>query len=382
MSWLAGIFAVFALIGLGQACAGWVLLRRFLARPRAAANELPPVTVLKPLHGDEPLLGAALGSLCAQNYPRFQIVFGVQDPNDSALAVVAGLRARFPACDISLVVDATPHGANRKVANLINMFPAARHDILVIADSDVHVASDYLVRLVAGLQAPGAGLVTTLYTGRPAHTALPAILGGSWINHGFLPSVLLARALGRQDCLGATMALRRETLARIGGLAALSNHLADDNILGRLVRAQGMTVVLADTVPATTVAETSLGALFRHELRWARTIRALEPAGFAASVLQYKLAWALLAVAAAPGLPALGFFAAIWAGAALAAWGTERSLALRVKGLAITTPLWLLPLRDLMSVAVWAVSHAGTRVEWRGHLLHADHPPPGGEPSR
>lgn len=384
MIWLAGIFAVCSLIGLGQAGTGWVLLRRFLARHPSATTALAHVTVLKPLHGDEPLLEAALGSLCAQNYPRFQIVFGVQDPNDAALAVVARLRVRFPDCDISLVVDATPHGANRKVANLINMFPAARHDILVIADSDVHAAPDYLARLVAGLEAPGVGLVTTLYTGRPAHTALATMLGSSWINHDFLPSVLVARALGRQDCLGATMALRRETLARIGGLAALSNHLADDNILGRLVRAQGMAVLLADTVPATTVAEVSLGALFRHELRWARTIRTLEPAGFAASVLQYRLAWALLVVAAAPGWPALGFFAVIWAGAALAAWGTERSLAPRVKGLAITTPLWLLPLRDLMSVAVWAASHAGTRVEWRGHVLRATPPAPslGGDSSR
>jgi len=376
MSWLAGVFVFLSLAGLCQAWAACALLRRFLARARRHAADLPAVTVLKPLHGDEPLLEDALASLCAQDYPRFQIVFGVQDPADPALAVVARLRARFADCDIAVVVDPMSHGANRKIGNLINMLSSARHDVLVISDSDVHVAVDYLRDLVGLLEQPGIGLVTTLYAGFPATRRLPALLGASWINHYFLPGAVLARAMGRQDCMGASMALRRDTLARIGGLEALRDHLADDNMLGRKVRALGLAVALAGCVPATTVGERSLRALFRHELRWARTIRALEPAGFAASILQYKLFWALLVLAAAPGWQALASYAAIWAGGALAAWQTERSLAPRLKGLAIATPLWLLPLRDLMSVSVWAVAHAGTRVEWRGHSLHADRPPP------
>ncbi len=375
MIWFAIVCAALSLLGLGQALGGRLLLRRFLARPMAPAAELPPVTVLKPLCGDEKLLEAALATLCAQDYPEFQVVFGVQDPADPALAVLARLRARFPACDMAVVADTTPHGANRKIANLLNMFPAAKHDVLVIADSDVHAAPDYLRQLAATLAMPGVGLATTLYVGLPATRRLPALLGASWINHCFLSGALLARAFGRQDCLGATMALRRDMLDRIGGLAALSDHLADDNVLGRLVRAQGADVALAGTIPATTVAEDSLSALFRHELRWARTIRALEPAGHAASVLQYRLAWALAALAAAPGWPALTFLAAVWAGAAAIAFGMERSLAVHAKGLAIATPLWLLPLRDLMSVAVWAASHAGYRVEWRGHVLRATAPP-------
>lgn len=376
MIWLAGIFVAFSLVGLAQAAVARTLLRRFLARPARPVEGLPPVTVLKPLHGDEPLLDAALATLCTQTYPGLQIVFGVQDRADAALAVVARLRARFPACDIAVVTDATPHGANRKISNLINMFPAAKHDVLVIADSDIHAAPNYLRDIVALLAVPGVGLVTTLYAGLPGTRRLPALLGASWINHTFLPGAVLARAMGRQDCLGATMALRRETLIRIGGLPALVDHLADDNVLGQLVRAQGLAVALAPTIPATTVGEASFTALLRHELRWARTIRALEPAAFAASVLQYKLFWAGLAVLMAPGLPALGWFGALWAGGALVAAATERSLAPRLKGLAIATPLWLLPLRDLISVCVWAVAHAGTRVEWRGHTLHADRPPP------
>jgi ceramide glucosyltransferase len=188
------------------------------------------------------------------------------------------------------------------------------------------------------------------------------------INHYFLPGALLARGMGRQDCLGATMMFRRETLERIGGFAALVNHLADDNVLGRLVQRLGLTVALADTVPATTVPETTLRALWRHELRWARTIRALVPVQFAASVLQYPLVWAALAVLLAGGAPwSLAWFALAWGLRALAARRIDRALAL-----ANRTPLWLLPLRELMSVAVMAVSYAGRQVDWRGHTMQAE----------
>ncbi|MBN9492264.1 bacteriohopanetetrol glucosamine biosynthesis glycosyltransferase HpnI, partial [bacterium] len=278
MSALAGIAAALSAVGGCQAVAGWMLTRRFTAQPVRPPDALPPITVLKPLHGDEPLLEAALASLCEQEYPApFQIVFGVQDGADPAIAVVRRLQARFPACDIALVVDPTLHGANRKVGNLINMLPDAKHDVLAIADSDLHVRPDYLQRLVAALEQPDVGLVTVLYTGLPAPSAvngmrgghderrrlpapLAAQLGATQITHGFLPGALLARAMGRQDCLGATMCLRRETLTRIGGLQALADHLADDNVLGRLVARLGFRVALADTVVATTVPEARFAA--------------------------------------------------------------------------------------------------------------------------
>ena len=316
-------------VGLIQALVGAMLVGQFVRRRGlSVARASVGVTVLKPLHGDEPLLEEALATACQQDYPVYQIVFGVQDAADQALPVVRRLQARFLASDIAVVVDPTGHGPNRKVGNLINMLPAAKHDILVISDSDVHAAPDWLRRLVAALGVSGVGLVTTIYTGLPARGPLPPFppprkgrgsatfpgllllplplrrgkgegavgaLGAIQINHYFLPGALLARAMGRQDCLGATMMLHRQTLARIGGFAALVNHLADDNVLGRLVQRLGLTVGLADTVPATTVGEATFRALWRHELRWARTIRALVPAQFAASALQYPLVWALLA---------------------------------------------------------------------------------------
>ena len=418
--------ACLAGIGLAQALVACRLVVAFSRRRPAPPSTRPPVTLLKPLHGDEPLLEAALTTLCRQDYPDFQIVFGVQDSTDPAAAVVKRIQANWPDLEITLVVDPRLHGRNRKVGNLINMMAAARHDVLVIADADIHVRADYLDRLVAALQQPGVGLVTALYAGLPVirppasqsarghcpgpsktanasvtgHTPavtrrimglnLPARLGATQITHGFLPGALLARALGRQDCLGATMCLRRHDLERIGGFPALVDHLADDNVLGRRVVSLGLRVALADTATLTTVPEASLAALFRHELRWARTIRALEPAGFAASVLQYPLAWALLTILLAGGSPwSAGFFLMAWVLRIIAAMGVNRALTPvwtenppaehsgnSATALAFSCPVWLLPLRDILSVAVMLASYGGRQVDWRGHGLHADTPPP------
>ena len=356
--------AAIACGGVLQAVVGWAAVRRFASRKRVAEGPLPPVTVLKPLHGDEPLLEDALASFCAQDYPSFQIVFGLQDATDPALAVLARLRARFPAIDITVVVDPAQHGANRKVGNLVNMYPAASNDTIVVSDSDIHVAPDYLRQVVTTLCQPGTGIATTLYAGLPAHSGLAGKLGATQINHAFLPGALMARALGRQDCLGATMALTRETLDRVGGFAALANNVADDALLGQLVRATGKTVALAQTVPATTVPESRLPSLVSHELRWARTIRSMEPVGYALSVMQFPLFWALCAVALSGG--------AAWAWEVLAAsWGIRAITAAAIDGalrLRHTAPVWSLPLRDTLSVAVLVASFHSKRVAWRGHV--------------
>jgi ceramide glucosyltransferase len=374
---VAGVAALLSGVGLAQATSGWLVVRRFMRSARRPELPSPaPITVLKPLHGDEPLLEQALESVCIQDYPApWQVVLGVSHPGDTALPVVQRLQSRFPAHDFAVVVNSTIHGPNHKVGNLINMLPAAKHDVLVIADSDVHVAQDWLRQVAVALARPGVGLVTTIYTALP--TSGVAALGALHINHYFLPGALLARSLGRQDCLGATMALRRETLARIGGFASLADHLADDNVLGRLVQRLGLQVALADTVPATTVSEATIGALWRHELRWARTIRALEPVQFAASVLQYPIAWAALTVVLAGGAGwSLAWFAAAWVVRGLAALATDRALRPdrdhAGQGLAKRPPVWLLPVRELMSVAVMIASYTGRRVDWRGHTMQAE----------
>jgi len=417
---LAILAAILAAAGVAQAVAGAVLVGRFadpISPLEPRRREQPPITVLKPLHGAEPLLEQALASFCAQDYPAFQIVFGAQDAADPALAVVARLRARFPRCDIAVVLDPTRHGANGKVGNLINMLPSARYHILVIADSDLHVQPDYLTRIADTLAIRGTGLATTLYAGLPDSNRLMQQLGATQITHSFLPGAMLARAMGRQDCLGATMALSRDTLAEIGGFQTLLPHLADDQVLGRQVAALGLAVRLAPTVPATTVPETRFGDLWRHELRWARTIRALEPGPFAISILQYPMFWGLLAILLSRGeVWSFAVFLLAWVGRALAATWVDRALEpllvakpkpgerldtgprpqtvtrretrpddLRLEdgwklsdaatqGLAFPCPVWLLPLRDLMSVGVMVASFAGRRVEWRGEQLVADTP--------
>ncbi len=357
---------------MGQCLAGWRAVRRFAAQPAPAAPaEWPLVTLLKPLHGDEPLLEAALASACGQDYPRFRVVCGVKDAADPAGAVVARLRARFP--PVTLVVEEAEHGPNRKVGNLMNMLAAmpqmTADEVVVIADSDIHAEPDWLREVVASLCAPGVGLATTLYAGLAARPGLVGRLGASAITHGFLPGALLARGMGRQDCLGATMALRRDTLAAVGGLAALVEHLADDNVLGRLVRGRGLAVALARAVPTTTVAESRLRDLWQHELRWARTIRGLVPGQFALSALQYPIAWALLALVLSGGSWAWVLLGLAWTVRAGAARGIDRALGLAARGLATPADVWIPPLRDVLSVGLVLVSYLGHRVTWRGAVM-------------
>jgi ceramide glucosyltransferase len=363
---IIGIGFVLRLIGL-------CVTLRFFHAARRPAGLLPPVTLLKPLCGAEPLLEAALRSCLRQSYPHYQVVFGVSDPADPALEVVRRLAAEFPHVDIAVVADPTPHGVNRKISNLINMMPAARHDFLVLSDSDLHVAPDYLERLVAAHNVPGTGLVTTLSAGLPGHRGWVGLLGASQISHSFLPGALLARALGRQDCLGGTMALTRQVLQRIGGLQALAPHLADDNVLGQRVLALGMAVRIAGTVPATTVPERTLGALWSHELRWARTIRALVPFGFAASAVQFPLFWAMIGAVVTGGAGwSLGLLAGCWVLKAATVRLIDAELDRAGCAPRSRSPLWLPPLRDALSVVEIVASYFGDEVVWRGHRMRAD----------
>ncbi len=377
---LATLATIAALIGLAQSLAGWLALRRFRRQPLPPVPPRPPITVLKPLHGAEPLLEEALASLCAlaADPNSLQIICGIQSPDDPARHTVARLQSRFPALDLTLITNRTEHGANRKVANLLNMLPTAKHDLLVIADSDVHCLPTYLDAIATTLAQPNTGLATLLYTARPATHTTAALLGAAWINHTFLPGALLARALGRQDCLGATMALTRQTLASIGGLETLSNEIADDQWLGRRVAWTGQSVRLAPTIAATTIPETTIPQLWHHELRWARTIRALEPAAFALSALQHPLAWSLLAIPLANLAPwALAAFLANWATRHLAARLIDAELSLVHETLATRVPIWLLPARDLLSMTVLLAAHCGRRVEWRGQILQTAPSTPG-----
>jgi ceramide glucosyltransferase len=323
--------------------------------------------VLKPLHGDEPGLYENLRSFAEQDYPGLQIVLGVNDAQDGALPAVHALIRDLPASDITLVVDARASGSNKKVANLENMFEVARHDVIVLADGDMRVDRHYLGAVTAPLRDRQTGVVTCLYKGVPA--------GGKWsefgamhINFGFLPSALVAESLGLGGgCFGATIALHRETLERIGGFVRLRDELADDHRIGDEVRTLGLSVVLSPYIVEARVFERSLADLWRHELRWARTVRAMAPAGFAGSVLSHPVVIAALAAATAGfGLTASTFLVISW----VLRWGTARVIAAAL-GLPPAKP-WLLLLRDALSFAVFVASFFGRTVFWRDQVFHVE----------
>jgi ceramide glucosyltransferase len=349
-----------------------VLVWTWRRRRAPAGGCTQTVTLLKPLCGAESGLYENLRSFCLQDYPRYQIVFGIQDEADPALAVVARLIREFPALPIEVVVNPQQHGSNRKISSLINMVPRACYDVLVIADSDALVGPDYLASMVAPLSDPGVGLVTCIYRGMPT-SKVWSRLGAMYVNEWYMPSVLLAWLFGHHEyASGLTLCLRRQTLQAIGGLRRLSNHLADDYELGALVRAAGLRIALSTYVPRTAHTEPSLDQLVDHETRWMRTIRVLRPKSFRFLFLSFCLPLALVGLLMSEELPA-----AVPIGTALflTALGTRLALFSIPKWSSrdfSLGDLWLLPARDLLLCWVWMRALRTSRVTWRGNEFAVD----------
>jgi ceramide glucosyltransferase len=356
----AGLGCLYALVAAYAA-------RRFAARADVAvAAASPAVTVLKPLHGAEPDLYANLARFCVQDYAGpVQIIFGVSDRADPAIDVVREIVAAFPDRDLKLVINSRRHGSNRKISNLINMAAEASHGVLVMSDSDIVVEADYLTSVVASLQQPDVGLVTCLYRGVAAQgpsQGLWAKLAAAAIDYHFLPSVLVGLLFGlAAPCFGSTIAIRKETLAAIGGLEAVADQLADDYALGAAVRRAGFRVAIPAHVVGHECAQGSAQALLRHELRWARTIRSVDPTGFAGTVITHALPLSLLGFALGGMTPLAALVPVALACRAALQMELDRAFHLR-RGF-----YWWGPLRDLISFAVFVASFFGRRVEWRGH---------------
>ena len=326
---------------------------------RFIATTQPAVSILKPLCGAEPETYACLRSFCDQAYPQFQIVFGVCDANDPVLAVVSRLQREFPQIDMAVAVDHSQHGSSRKVSNLINMLPLVRHEYLVVSDSDVRVDPDYLAQIIGPLLDDGVGIVTCAYRGYPRRGLWP-LLGSMFINEWFLPSVRVAAMTGsRAFAFGATIALRRAVLERIGGFTAIANQLADDYRLGELTRRLGLRTVLSEVVIDTWVAEGSFGRLVRHELRWLRTIRALRPSAYCFCFITFGMPVAALGALLAGGAaPAVGM---LWVTVF-----TRLTLhgALRRGGSGVWQ-IAVVPIREALSLGLWLWSFFTRRVHWR-----------------
>jgi len=354
----------------GSACLVFAafLTMRFPRRALPARGaSMPRVTILKPLHGAEPGLFENLASFCVQNYPgAVQIILGVQDPRDDAIAVVEQLRAKYKDCHLDLVVDATMHGLNRKVSNLVNMWRYVEHDVVVVADSDMRVDPDYLSRVVAALEQRGVGAVTCLYHGLPV-TGFWAQLAALGINAHFLPNVIMGLGLNlAQPCFGSTIAFKRKALIEIGGFVRVANCLADDYAIGAALRARGYIISISPVSVGHVCGEMSASELWHHEVRWARTIRSLDPAGYAGCIITHVFPLAL--IAALGGVTAESLSLATALGLTLATFGSRLVLLRQVERAFNLPPQswWLIPLRDILSFAVFVSSFFGQSARWKG----------------
>lgn len=353
-----------ALAGTAYALLAAGLAGRFM---RAHRDPLPspaaPVTILKPLHGHEPGLAENLETFFVQDYPgAVQIVFGVRDAADPALDTVRALQAKYPHRDTAIVADPARHGSNAKVSNLINMLPAARHRTLVLSDSDIAVAPHWLTQVVAALSRPGVGVVTCFYTGAPAGNRLWPSLAAMGPSYDFLPNALVGTSLGlAAPCFGSTIALDRETLDKAGGFAAFADHLADDYEIGRAVRNLGYGLAIPALGVSHAATEASLGEILRHELRWTRTIRMINPGGHLGSIVTHAFAFALIGAI-------LLHFAPISLGVLGLALAARLFLKYRIDAIfgARSGSAWLLPVRDLLSFVVFVMSLFGETVHWQG----------------
>jgi ceramide glucosyltransferase len=329
--------------------------------PKLNSISAPPaVTVLKPLHGFEPGIAGLIAALCRQNYPApVQIVCGTQRPESPAVAAIRAITADFPDLEIEVAVEPRSRGTNRKVSNLINMLPRARHDTLVLSDSDIAVEPDYLRSLTSLLAAPRVGAVTCLYHGIDGE-GLWARFSALAINAQFLPHAIVAVSLGlAKPCFGATIALRRSVLERIGGFTALADVLADDHAVGVAVRSAGYEVVTAPFLVGHHCFEESFRQLFRHQMRVARTIKSIDPVAYAGTIVTHPWPFALLALLGGDPAAIMVAIAVLVARVTLCRCVEWRFGLPRQN-------YWLIPVHDLIAFTVYATSFFGATVHWRG----------------
>jgi ceramide glucosyltransferase len=329
---------------------------------------LPPVAIVKPLHGMEPELEANLESFFRQDYPGFEIVFGARSSDDPSLRVVERLQSRYPQVQASVVISGEPCWPNAKVFSLDKMLECCSSRLVVISDSDVFVGPDFLRNVVPPLLRPNVGLVTCLYKGIPANGAL-SHLDALGMSIEMPSGVLVADMLeGMRFALGAVMAVRRDVLEAIGGIRPLADFCADDFVLGNRISKAGFEVVLSHYKVGHVLPARSLAQVLGDELRWMRSTRFSRPKGHLGSGLTYAVPFGLMGL-----LLAMGHSRILHAGidlfvlsvlnrillALIVGWGIMRDRnSLRL--------CWLNPLRDLLSFGLWLASFSGETFLWRG----------------
>jgi ceramide glucosyltransferase len=349
-----------AILGIVYNVLAAILAPRFNRPSRTDIYSLKPVTILKPLHGSEPGLFPRLVTLCRQRYGgKIQIICGTQQSTDPANDVVRLLQRLNPATEIDLVVDERSRGANPKIANLVNMEPKARHEIIILSDSDIIVADQFFGRIAAELEDAQIGAVTCLYYGIAA--------GGVWaqmsalnINAQFLPNVIVALTFGAaKPCFGSAIAMRGDVLKRIGGLKSYLDELADDYTIGKAVRAIGLEVIVPRWAVGHVCFDRSFRSFWEHHMRSSRTIRSIDSVGYIGTIFMHPMMLALIAVLTGAehpiALPGIAFASRV-----ILSFSIERTFKLQRHA------LWLLALHDAISFAVFVCSFFSAAVEWRG----------------
>jgi ceramide glucosyltransferase len=351
----------------------WLVALHCAARLRglraSRAEHVPPISILKPVRNADEHLYANLRSFCEQDYPVYEILFGVRSDDDPAVAVVERLIRDFPQLDVACIVTGAPIGSNRKVSTLEALSHRARYDTLLVADADMRVGPDYLRTVAAPLADRSVGLVTCLYRG-VATEGLASTLGAMFINEWFVPGAVIGMRLGPlRNAFGATLACRRDALAAIGGFRALVDYLADDYMMGELISRRGLRVALAPYLVSNVVAERDLPGLIFHELRWARTFRTVRPLSYAGSVFTHGIPLACVLLAVAGPTPAV--VTALAVNVLIRCAG--RVALYRHLGLPLRwSTTWLVPVRDVLSFALWALSFLGHEVRWGGERFSVD----------
>jgi len=368
------VFAICLAISLGGL--GYLLLALFCVSRLPPKTDdpsapVPATTVLKPLCGDEPRLREALLSFCQQDFPApLQIIFGVRSPTDSALPLAHELKAQHPDLDIEIVVDPRVYGPNFKASNVINMMALAKHDVIVVSDSDILIGPHDLRKIAARFAASDASIVSCLYRGAPVDADnWVSQLGSLYIDAYYLPAAAVdGVTFDVTNCYSPLLALRRDFVtADLDDFRALANTIGDDAHIARIARERGRRIELAPFLVLTTIPETRIESLLLHELRWVRTTRALRPVGAVAAVFTYALPVALLAVLLAPGAATALLFGCMAALRALLLGTVEARLG-RAPAARTPTP-WFLMLRELLCFGVWLWSFASRKIVYRGRKL-------------
>lgn len=354
---LAGFATLYYLFAL------WCVHSFFSLKPSRPSDWAPPVSILKPVKGLDEEAFENFVSFCSQDYTAYQVLFGVESKEDPAVPIIQRLIQTFPKLDIQLIVVESIRAANQKIGVLAALTHRARHDLLVICDSDIRVPPNYLKEIVAPFQEPKIGMSTCLYRAHGAKN-IPALLESLIIHLDFLPAVLVAERLeGLRFGLGATMAIRRSALISIGGFEKIGDYLADDYLLGNRIHQAGYRIVLSTLIVDIIQQRLGMAGFLKHQLRWARTYKACRPKGYFASILTHGVFFSMAYLLISDFSPLGWLLLSGTGGVRLLMAALISGYYLRERGLLAT--LILLPVKEILSTGIWGLAFLGNKVTWK-----------------